>query len=153
MRSPKAAAGNSEEHLDTFSRIADRLRRAGGYTNLVLADSAERLVILRVADWVIANPSDAPKARALIEKHISGANLDIKQVLVSLADEDPYLDDKHAEVANVDGGKAIYEALTPIGIGMKDVLSAMQLERRTTGRLLNEPSAVALVVRMAKPTP
>lgn len=150
MRSPQSAAGNLEEQLDTLSRIADQLRRAGGYSNLVLADSAERLVILHVADWVIANPSDAPKARAAIKKHAAAAGFDLKQVLVSLVDEDPYLDDKRAEVAKVDGNKAIYEALTPIGIGMKDVLSAMQLEQRTTGRLLNKPSAVALVVRMAE---
>ncbi|MDB6150627.1 MAG: hypothetical protein JWQ44_2075 [Chthoniobacter sp.] len=70
--------------------------------------------------------------------------------LASLVNEDPYLSAKRAEVAKVDGSKSIYEALIPIGIAMKDVLSAMQLEQRTTGRLLREPSAVALVLRMAE---
>jgi hypothetical protein len=151
MRNPRpVAAANMEDQLDILSRLANRLRRTGGYGNLVLADSLERLLILHVADWIITTPSDAPKARAALEKRAPAARFDLKQSLASLVDEDPFLDRQREAVGKVDGSKSLYEALAPIGIGMKEVLTAMQREQRATGRLLQEPSGVALLVRMAE---
>jgi hypothetical protein len=151
MRNPRSvAAGDFERQLEILSLVGQHLRQADGYSNLVLADGVERLFILNATDWMTTNPTDAPKVRAALERLPSPTRFDLKQRLLSLVDEDSFLSEKREEVGKVDGTKSLYEALAPLGIGMQEVLTAMQREKRATGRLLREPSAINLLVRLAE---
>lgn len=141
-------AGLARE-IDTLATIADKLRGAGGYGNLVVADSIDRLLVFRLSGWIIAHPGEVSVTKAMVER-LASTELDPKETLLRLVDEDSYLDERRADITKIDSGKHIFIGLAPIGLEMSDVMSLIQTKNSHTNSLLEKPSAVALVVRMTE---
>jgi hypothetical protein len=145
---PEADEAKLKSDFQTLATINRALGSAGGYSNQVLQDSVARVMIFRLAMWLVKHPTKAEQAETLFDS-IEVPRVILDSLLGEMATQDRELATKQAEIANIDREKSIYQALTPIGLGMNDVLALAAPPRVMTSELLKQPSAPALVYRMA----
>lgn len=135
-------------NVGMYSRMAHEFGRAGGYSNWVLRDSVRRIIVFHLSKWLIDNPTQAGAATPLLKK-CSPEKLELRAALFELSSADQFMSKKRDQLEKIDEGKNIYEALEPIGIGMQEIMAASKPEELRTTALLEDPSALRLVWRMA----
>ena len=145
---PEADEAKLKSDFQTLETINRSLGSAGGYSNQVLQDSVARVMIFRLAMWLVKHPTKAEQAETLFDS-IEVPRVILDSLLWEMATQDRELATKQAEIASIDREKSIYQALTPIGLSMNDVLALAAPPRVMTSKLLKQPSAPALVYRMA----
>ncbi len=147
---PDAKIDNAEltTQLDDYASIAAALRGAGGYSNLVLQDTVGRLMIFRLSGWLIENPTETRQAEALFEK-VEIPRVNLNTLVAQLRNQDRALARMPQDVMPTAEAKSIYQAFTPIGLKMADVLAFNDPEKVKTSVLLKDAAVPALAYRMA----
>jgi hypothetical protein len=117
---------------------------------MVMQDSVCRLAIFDLSNWVLRNPNRSERALQLLaDCHVP--QVDLKGTLSRLSDQDSQLDGKRGQIESIAQDKNFYQAMTPLGISMDDVMAAtFEVEKGRTSALLREPSAIRLIGRMAR---
>jgi len=134
-----------ESDVALYSSLASRLRQAGGYGNLLLADSAERLAIFRVSGWLVFHPDDTSEAAKFLPL-LNVPAVDVKALLSKLSDQDAEIGKAAAKIQATKQGKNLYETFSLMGI---DYEKALNPPAQAAEKLLKESSVVALITRMA----
>lgn len=137
-----------KSEFQTLEAINRSLGSAGGYSNQVLQDSVARVMIFRLAMWLVKHPTKANQAAALFDA-IEVPRVLLDSLLAEMATQDRELAAKKEAISGIDREKSIYQALSPIGLSMNDVLALAAPPRVMTSELLKQPSAPALAYRMA----
>lgn len=136
------------ENVNMYLRVTQEFGRAGGYSNWVLRDSVRRIIAFQIATWLIDNQPSARAAAPLLEKCLP-ETLELREALFELSSADQFMSKRQDRIEKIEEGKSIYEALEPIGIGMEEIMAASKPEKLRTTKLLEDPSALRLVWRMA----
>lgn len=140
--------GDLQKEIEVLSILAERAKAAGGYTNLLLADSFNRLIIYRLAEWVVAHPEYAAFCGKLLASAGAGMDQNYVDVLRMTADDDEAFIGKKLDFGEIDPKGSIFQSLNAIGITQNDVLASMRSSK--TSALLEKPSAVALATRITE---
>jgi hypothetical protein len=132
----------------TLSTIGDAMQHSRGFRNLVLQDSVVRLMIVRIAQWLAAHPSDAAGIEDTFAQ-LNPAPVHLQALLAELWKDDPTLADKPPLTSGIDDRQQIFQALAPIGLNSAAVMEFTNPELIRTSALLSNASAPALIYRMA----
>jgi hypothetical protein len=127
----------------TYSTLASALERSGGYSNMLLADSFRRLALFRLSAAVVRGSRPAADVRREVEQ-IAVPHVEIRGLLERLAADDEALNGNASELGKITPDQNVYAALQASGLGDPSSLSG-----RPFGQLIENPSAVALMLRMA----
>ncbi len=138
--------GQIKADLGVYNSIGKALDHAGGYSNLLLADSLFRLAIYRLSGLLVFQPESAPEVRRLIGR-VDVPTVEAKMMLLSLGSQGPDVQPHLAAVQKIRAGDNLYKALQSAGINL-DI--AFTPSAKLTSSLLKEPSVVGLVQRMAE---
>lgn len=135
-----------------YFSLETTLREAGGYHNLVLADTVAELAFYRLSGALV---EDGPEQVAAVERILARRPprpFDLRGNLNTLAAQDPFLDRHRGNLGDVRGDESfvvLAMLLTrddPDGPATLEAATGRGLGSRT---LLEQPSAVGLILRMA----
>jgi hypothetical protein len=138
----RTAQSTSDEPRD-YAMLASALERAGGYSNMLLADSFRRLAFFRLSAAVVRGTRSAAEVRREVEQ-TAVPHVEIRSLLERLAPDDEALSGSAFELGNITPDQSVFAALEVAGLG-----DATSLAARTFNELMATPSAAALLVRLA----
>lgn len=102
---PNTSANPDE--AKAYLQIAEALTNAGGYSNILLADSLYRLVIFRAAQDLSSSFDNRGKVESYVSELIA-PSFDIKERLVSFAKDDPILAQRISVIEKIDSSDNLY---------------------------------------------
>ena len=126
-----------------YAAVGAVLEKAGGYSNLLLADSLRRLTLLRIAERVLGGSQSMAEIRKQLS-YVAIPDVEVRTLLEQLAPEDTLLKDRKSEIERIAPSQTVYSAIESVGI--KDSVVG---QARTFSELFEHPSVGAVVVRMA----
>jgi hypothetical protein len=132
--------------IGVYNSIGQALDQAGGYNNLLLADSLFRLAIYRISGLLVFQPESAPEVGQLIGS-LGVPTVDVKTMLLKLGSQGSDVQPHLAGVRKIKTGDNLYKALQSAGINF-DV--AFNPSAKLTSSLIREPSVIGLIQRMAE---
>lgn len=138
----------AKQDIADFESIGSGLVGAGGYTNLLLRDEITRLELLRVIDWVIIEPTQLEKGRELLQA-VDAMPVHLADLLNELASQDPLLNDKRENLDKIGPNELLLQSLRDIGFPPKELGTILIPKLLKTSVLIENPSGIALVHRMA----
>lgn len=138
---------NLTRSVDLYLRVAQEFGRAGGYSNWVIRDSIRRIIGLRIADWLIENPTHAASVSPLLEKCLP-EKLVLREAFLELSNADEFISKRQDKIKEIEEGMSIFGALQPIDVGFEEVMAVSMSDHLRTSALLNDPSALRLIWRM-----
>ncbi|MEP6670779.1 MAG: hypothetical protein ABJF10_16595 [Chthoniobacter sp.] len=132
-----------EDAAKTYLSIAEALESAGGYSNLVLADSVRRLAVFRLSEALVRFPPATAGSRAIIDSNDT-QSIDLRALLERLCRDDLGLAEHRAELAKIEPSQNMFAAFEIAGLGDASSLGAVSFTH-----LIELPSAPGLVMRIA----
>lgn len=136
------------KEIQLYHDIAEGVGKNRGFGNLVLQDTAYRLAILRLADWLVARPSDID-AIAKAASTIEVRSVIVRDLLAQLGKQDKELESIGDRLWQIDESQDIFASFQTVGIGADRVLMAIDIPEQATSNLLRSSSVVTLIHRMA----
>lgn len=133
----------TDDESRTYSTLASALERAGGYSNMLLADSFRRLALFRLSAAVVRDSRLAAEVRREVEQ-TAVPHVEIRSLLERLAPDDEVLSGSASELEKITPDQSVFAALQVAGLG-----DATSLAGRTSNELMGTPSAAALLIRLA----
>lgn len=143
---PNASTNLDEEKA--YLQIAKVLTDAGGYSNILLADSLYRLVIFRVAQDLSLSFDNHGKVEGFVSE-FPAPTLSIKERLASFAKDDPSLANQVSLIDEIDPSDNLYvisQSLTKDNAD-PDLVDGSNL---TFSNLMTNPSGFGLTFRIAQ---
>jgi hypothetical protein len=134
-----------ESEVALYTSLASGLRRSGGYGNLLLADSANRLAIYRVSGWVVFHPDQTSESTRLLEM-LSVPVVDATELLGQLRDQGVESAKSPAIIEKVRQGKNLFEAFDLANANFNLIFDP---SAQSAARLLKESSVIGVITRMA----
>jgi hypothetical protein len=134
-----------ESEILLYGKMAAGFARSGGYGNLLLADAVLRLAIYRISGWLIYHTDDVVEVNKLL-KLVAMPKVNVRSLLLDLANQDPVTSSRHDAISALQERATILDASRVLGINYGDVV----FSDRSTSVLLQKPSAIAVVYRMAE---
>lgn len=137
----KANVPASSAEVRTYAVLSRALENAGGYSNVLLADSFRRLAVLRASEALVkgARPLDW---RQEVEE-LDTPNIEPRTFLERLAVEDDEVSRNRPELEKIAPTQSVYAALQASGLG-----DASSLAGADFNELMEHPSAAGLLVRL-----
>jgi hypothetical protein len=143
----KSHSDLSLKNCRAYREISAALQSAGGYGNLLLADSLDRLDIFQLSGCLIKNIASKEEVKALVTE-LPVPETDITALLESLALDDTFLSAHRDALGSVDTSGDLFGAIQSLGIPQNKIAYELMLPAsQSVTRLLREPSAVALLLR------
>jgi len=138
-------AAETRANTEAYLQIASTLSKAGGYSNLLLADSIYRLVIYRAAQGLTISGGDVEKARSLIEKLLV-PSVDIKGTLLLFLKDDALLNEQVEKIKDIAPSENIYS----VSQRLLSKNEPHDFAALSFSDLLENPSGLSLTLRMAQ---
>ena len=138
------------QEVEACCEISKRLQTAGGYSNRLLADCFDRLVVFRVTGWMVNKQRPLNEIRAVFNNwNVSSAN-DPNVWLDRFQGDDPEVKAVKEKYPKIESGTQFY----PSTLGMLSMVSNMEpsdvefQKFQTFTRLMEKPSVVILMYRI-----
>lgn len=135
-----------ETEVALYNSIATALNQAGGYGNLVLADSSLRLAIFRISGWLVFHPDDTSETEKLLQS-LNVPTINVKNMFTELAQQDAEVQSHESEIQKIKNGDNLFKACESIGI-KPDVVFVPSSKFMSS--FLRESSVVGLIARRAE---
>jgi hypothetical protein len=137
------SGADSGATIETYTEIANALDRAGGYSNILLADALRRLAIFRVSDWLIKGSQPLPRVQEMVNR-LTASRVDLRSLLERLASEDRLLNENRERLETISPSQNIFAVAEAIGFDRSALMTASDFSE-----LLENPSALGLAMRLA----
>lgn len=143
----KSDAKLSLNNVRAYRDIATALQDADGYSNLLLADTLNRLAIYELSGCLIKNIASHGKVKALAAAlHVP--DIETTTFLQRLTPDDAFLTAHREALANINTSGDVFGAIQSLGIPPNKISYDLMLPaNQSVARLLREPSAVELLLR------
>jgi hypothetical protein len=140
-------AGNaSPQMVKVYSKISSQLQDAGGYSNLLLSDSINRVVLFHITDWLVRKSRSIDEIKAVFNEWIVPSAYDPRVWLERFQDDDPTVKVASSNFHKIKPGVMFFPSA--IGIQALDV-GALDRKKLTFSHLLENPSVLAIMWRFA----
>jgi len=136
-------ANVSLAEVERYAVAADVLERSGGYNNMVLADGLRRAAIFYLSGLLVRGSVPLHEVQAQAER-LTVPRVDVRSLVDRLASEDDTLASHRAQFERIKPEQNLFAAFAAL-----DIEDPFGLSVSTPAGLLNQPSGVALIMRLA----
>jgi hypothetical protein len=140
----EGSSSDRDAMLEAYLGMVASLDKAGGYSNMLLADAIRKLVIFRVSEWLTKGVQPVAKAETVMDR-LNVPVVNLRAVLERLIPEDAVLSEHREQVEKLTPEQNIFAAAEAIGSDWMTLTSAHGFTE-----LIEKPSALALTMRMAQ---
>jgi hypothetical protein len=139
----------SLKNVEAYCRLAAALQAADGYSNLLLADSFNRLALFQLSGCLVKTIAPIKEIEVMWGE-LHAPQVQIRAFLEDLAADDESLNSHRAAFDKIDASRNVFSVLETVGIAPREVAYELMLpENQRFSRLLEKPSAIQLLLRTA----
>lgn len=138
-----------EGEVSLLLALSLKARAAGGYTNYLVSDSLNRLIIYRLSNWIYLHPQDVAVCKKSLSL-IPVMDESYSNLLRLFSDDDKGLSGQRLDFNKIDAKDRIFDSLEAVGITYGQVSDAFISNEKSMNRLLDDPSALLLVMKLCE---